>query len=57
LGLAIFFLARIMGVLYVMKEVDNADIYARARLRLTGSTIAFLAFFVAYFVHLLEVNP
>lgn len=53
LGLAVFFLARIMGILYVMKEVDDADIHARARLRLTGSTIAFLVFFVAYFVHLL----
>lgn len=53
LGLAVFFLARIMGILYIMKEVDDADIHARARLRLTGSTIAFLVFFVAYFVHLL----
>ena len=52
-GFAVFFLARIMGILYIMKEVDDADIHARARLRLTGSTIAFLVFFVAYFVHLL----
>ena len=52
-GFAVFFLARILGVLYVMNNVNDADILARARVRLMGSTIAFLILFVSYLVHLL----
>ena len=52
-GFAVFFLARILGVLYVMNNVNDADICARGRLRLVGSTIAFLVLFVSYLVHLL----
>ncbi|MBO4215636.1 MAG: cytochrome d ubiquinol oxidase subunit II, partial [Bacteroidaceae bacterium] len=50
---AVFFLARILGILYVMNNVNDADIRARARVRLVGSTIAFLVLFVSYLVHLL----
>ncbi len=53
LGLSVFFLTRIMGILYVMNNVKDADIRARGRLRLLGSTIAFLVLFVSYLVHLL----
>lgn len=52
-GFAVFFLARILGVLYVMNNVDDEDIRSRASMRLVGSTIAFLVLFVAYLVHLL----
>ena len=52
-GFAVFFLARILGILYVMNNVNDADIRARARFRLMGSTIAFLVLFVSYLVHLL----
>ena len=52
-GFAVFFLARILGILYVMNNVNDADIRARARVRLMGSTIAFLVLFVSYLVHLL----
>lgn len=52
-GFAVFFLARILGVLYVMNNVNDTDIRARARVRLMGSTIAFLVLFVSYLVHLL----
>ena len=52
-GFAVFFLARILGILYVMNNVNDADIRARARVRLVGSTIAFLVLFVSYLVHLL----
>ena len=51
-GFAVFFLARILGILYIIQAVNDADIRARGRLRLMGSTIAFLMLFVAYFVHL-----
>ncbi len=52
-GFAVFFLARILGILYVINNVDDADIRSRASMRLVGSTIAFLVLFVAYLVHLL----
>lgn len=51
-GFAVFFLARILGILYVMNNVDDEDIRSRASMRLVGSTIAFLVLFVAYLVHL-----
>ncbi len=52
-GFAVFFLARILGTLYIINNVNDADICSRARTRLLGSTIAFLILFVAYLVHLL----
>ena len=52
-GIAVFFLARILGILYVINNVNDADIRARAKVRLMGSTIVFLILFVAYLVHLL----
>ncbi|MDE6721962.1 MAG: cytochrome d ubiquinol oxidase subunit II [Bacteroidaceae bacterium] len=51
-GFAVFFLARILGILYVMNNVDDEDIRSRASMRLVGSTIAFLLLFVTYLVHL-----
>ena len=52
-GFAVFFLARILGTLYIINNVNDADIRSRANVRLMGSTIAFLVLFVAYLVHLL----
>jgi cytochrome d ubiquinol oxidase subunit II len=47
------FLARILGILYVMNNVDDEDIRSRGSVRLLGNTIPFLILFVAYLVHLL----
>lgn len=52
-GTSVFFLARILGTLYIINNVDDADIRSRARTRLLGATIAFLILFVPYLVHLL----
>ena len=52
-GLAVMFLARILGILYVMNNVDDEDIRSRGSVRLLGDTIPFLILFVAYLVHLL----
>ena len=52
-GLAVFFLARILGTLYVISAVDDAGVRSRASARLLGSSIAFVVLFVAYLVHLL----
>ena len=52
-GFAVFFLARILGILYVMNNVNDENIRSRASVRLVGATICFLVLFVAYLVHLL----
>jgi len=52
-GLAVMFLARVLGILYVMNNVNDEDIRSRGSLRLIGSAVPFLILFVAYVVHLL----
>jgi len=52
-GLAVMFLARTLGILYVMNNVDDEDIRSRGSVRLLGAAIPFLIFFVGYLVHLL----
>jgi cytochrome d ubiquinol oxidase subunit II len=52
-GLAVVFLARILGILYVMNNVADEDIRSRGSVRLIGAAIPFLVLFVAYLVHLL----
>ena len=52
-GLAVMFLARMLGTLYIINNVDDEDIRSRASVRLVGSTVAFLVFFLAFLVHLL----
>ena len=53
LGLAVVFLARVLGILYVMNNVADKDIRSRGRARLVGAAIPFLVLFVAYLVHVL----
>lgn len=62
LGLAVMFLARMLGILYIMNNVDDEDIRSRGSVRLIGSTVPFLVFFLAFFVRTLlkegyAVNP
>ena len=52
-GLAVVFLARILGILYVMNNVNDEDIRSRGSVRLIGAAVPFLVLFVAYLVHLL----
>ena len=52
-GFAVVFLARILGILYVMNNIDDEDIRSRGSVRLIGSAVPFLVLFVAYLVHLL----
>ena len=53
LGLAVMFLARTLGTLYIINNVADEDIRSRASVRLVGSAVPFLVLFVAYLVHLL----
>ena len=52
-GLAVMFLARVLGTLYIINNVDDEDIRSRASVRLLGAAIPFVLLFVAYLVHLL----
>ena len=47
-GLAVFFLARILGTLYIINNVDDENIRSRGSVRLVGCTITFLVFFLAF---------
>ena len=52
-GLAVVFLARVLGILYVMNNIDDEDIRSRGSVRLVGTSVPFVILFVAYLVHLL----
>ena len=52
-GFAVVFLARVLGILYVMNNVNDEDIRSRGSVRLIGAAIPFVILFVAYLVHLL----
>ena len=52
-GLAVMFLARVLGILYIINNVDDEDIRSRASVRLIGAAVPFVVLFVAYLVHLL----
>ncbi|MBQ9677821.1 MAG: cytochrome d ubiquinol oxidase subunit II [Prevotella sp.] len=52
-GFAVVFLARVLGILYVMNNVDDEDIRCRGSVRLIGAAVPFLILFVAYLIHLL----
>ncbi|MBP5196423.1 MAG: cytochrome d ubiquinol oxidase subunit II [Bacteroidaceae bacterium] len=53
LGLAVVFLARTLGILYVMNNVADEDIRRRGRTRLLSAAGVFVLLFVYYLVHLL----
>ncbi len=53
LGLAVFFLARILGTLYIINNVADDTIRARGRKHLLCNTIAFLLFFLPFLIRTL----
>ena len=53
LGFAVVFLARVLGILYVMNNIADEDIRSRGSVRLVGAAVPFLLLFVAYLVHVL----
>jgi cytochrome d ubiquinol oxidase subunit II len=52
-GLAVMFLARVLGILYIINNVNDEDIRSRASVRLIGAAVPFLLLFVTYLVHLM----
>ncbi len=53
LGFAVFFLARVLGILYVMNNVNDENIRCRGSVRLIGAAVPFVVLFVAFLVRVL----
>jgi cytochrome d ubiquinol oxidase subunit II len=53
LGLTVFFLARVLGILYFIRNIDDDELVGRCRKKLLVNAIPFLVFFLAFAVRLL----
>lgn len=53
LGLAVFFLARILGILYLTLNIEDANIATRSKKQLLFNAIPFLVFFLYFIIALL----
>ncbi len=56
LGLAVFFLARVLGSLYLINRTDDAALLPKLRRQVVIDAIPFLLFFVAFVIYLLTLN-
>lgn len=62
LGFAVFFLARVLALLYFINNISDEEISIRSHKQLIPETILFLLFFLTFLVHLMfadgfAVNP
>ncbi len=53
LGLSVFFLARVLGILYIVNSVNDDNILARSRKQMWYNAVPFLVFFLYFVIHLL----
>ncbi|MBW6492027.1 MAG: cytochrome d ubiquinol oxidase subunit II [Lentimicrobium sp.] len=53
LGLSVFFLARILGILYIINSVKDENILARSHKQMWYNAIPFLVFFLYFVIHLM----
>jgi cytochrome d ubiquinol oxidase subunit II len=53
LGLAVFFLSRVLALLYFINNINDDEIQKKSRKQLIIETLLFLVFFLTFFVHLL----
>ncbi len=53
LGLAVFFLARILGALYFMNSVEHEEVVRRSQKQVLYNTIPFLVFFLYFVISIL----
>lgn len=56
LGLAVFFLARVLGILYIMNSIESAPIMARSRKQLLYNVVPFLVFFLFFVIRLMFLD-
>lgn len=62
LGLAVFFLARVLGIIYFLNTIDHKEIIERSKKQLLINAIPFVFFFLVFLIWLLlregyAVNP
>lgn len=62
LGFAVFFLARVLALLYFINNINDREISIRCHKQLIPETVLFLLFFLTFLVHLMfadgfAVNP
>lgn len=62
LGLAVFFLSRVLGALYFINNIDDGELVGRCRRAVLNNAALFLVFFLAFLVRTLiaegfAVNP
>ena len=51
LGLAVFFLARVLGILYIMNNVADENLRSRGSVQLVGNTAFFVLLFVIFLLY------
>ena len=56
LGLAVFFLARVLAILYFMNNVDDDNIISRSKKQLIYNAIPFVVFFLIFTIWLLFID-
>ena len=56
LGLTVFFLARLLGIMYFIRNVEDVDLVKRSRKHLLINAIPFLVCFLAFTVRLLMMK-
>lgn len=56
LGLGVFFLSRVLALLYFQNNIDHKDIIDRTRKSLITNTILFLVFFLFWLVRLMFID-
>jgi cytochrome d ubiquinol oxidase subunit II len=56
LGLTVFFLARLLGIMYFIRNIEDEDLTARARRHMLFNAIPFLVLFLAFAIRLLVMK-
>jgi cytochrome bd ubiquinol oxidase subunit II len=56
LGLAVFFLSRVLATLYFMNNIDEETIFTRSKRHLLLNTIPFLVFFLFFTIRLMFID-
>ena len=52
-GLAVFFLSRILGILYIMNNINDENLRSRGSVQLVGNTVMFFLFFFLFIIHVM----
>ena len=56
LGLSVFLLARVLGILYFINNIDNAEIINRSKKQLIANAVPFLFFFLFFVIRLMVLD-